>query len=172
MAETFENKPGRRDFLKSAAAVALVGGTCLGTGLKQAMAKAKKTGKPLLSEKSLNEFIESKPKAELRRLMEEAHGDVRAFIRKYFYVAPEQEKELAAVPEAELLRVSEGLQKALKENLKPQAKFVTAKSGPTPAGKIHAAAAANQTLHIGISVLGHEFLSITVEKPAKATTKP
>ena len=120
MAESHEKNLPRRDFLKSAAAAAFVG-TCLETDFREAIAAAKQAGKPMLTEKGINDFIASKSKEQLRPLMEEARHDLRAFIRKHFYVAPQQEKELTALDEADIRKLNDALGTALKQNLKPQA---------------------------------------------------
>jgi len=47
----------RRDFVKTGLATALVGAGCLSFGLKEALAQAKETGKPLLTPESLNKLF-------------------------------------------------------------------------------------------------------------------
>ncbi len=170
MAESHEKNLPRRDFLKSAAAAAFVG-TCLETDFREAIAAAKQAGKPMLTEKGINDFIASKSKEQLRPLMEEARHDLRAFVRKHFYVAPQQEKELTALDEADIRKLNDALGTALKQNLKPQAKFVTAKAPPPASAKTEAHAKAapggGGGTHITVSILGHEVLNITVERSSK-----
>jgi hypothetical protein len=167
MPETYADNLGRRDFLKSAGAMALVGAACLGTGLKQALAQAKKAGKPLLTEKGVNEFINGKSKEELRSLMQEASKDLIGFLHKHFFVAAQQENELKTLAKSDISKLSEALAKAEKQNMSVKVKIVTA-GKVAPTGR-KTPDIQNGSLHISVSFFGHEILNITVEKaPAKA----
>jgi rRNA maturation endonuclease Nob1 len=166
MPETYADNLGRRDFLKNAGAMALVGAACLGTGLRQALAQAKQAGKPLLTEKGVNEFINSKTKAELRSLMQEASKDLIGFLHKHFFLAAQQESELKTLSKTDISKLSSALTKAEKQNMSVKVKIITGKVAPTAH---HSPDIQNGSLHISVSFFGHEILNITVEKaPAKA----
>jgi hypothetical protein len=171
MTQIYAENLGRRQFLKSAGTLALVGATCLGAGLRQALAQAKQAGKPLLTEKGVNELINSKSKEELRSLMLEASKDLNGFLRKHFFVAAQQESELKTLSKSDISKLSSALVKAEKQNSTVKVKFVTAgKVAPTSRQTPDAQNGGGSSVHIGISFFGHEILNITIEK-APATTK-
>ena len=83
-------------------------GTCLSQGLEEALAEAKQTGKPVLTEKSLNRLFAN---AEANKaLAAEAARDVKGFLREKFTLTELQAKDIALIPKA---KVNE-LQAALK----------------------------------------------------------
>jgi hypothetical protein len=63
-------------------ALLLAGYSCL--GLKQAVAAARKSGKPLFSANALNALFPNQPNAEYRQLLAEAQANPVAFVRRHF----------------------------------------------------------------------------------------
>jgi len=63
-------------------ALLLAGYSCL--GLKQAVAAARKSGKPLFSADALNALFPNQPNAEYKQLLAEARANPVAFVRAHF----------------------------------------------------------------------------------------
>ena len=98
----------RRDFVRAGLSAALLG-TCLSQGLEEALAQAQQTGKPVLTEKSLNRLFAN---AEANKAVAaDAARDVKGFLREKFTLTELQAKEIALLPTS---KINE-LQAALKQ---------------------------------------------------------
>jgi hypothetical protein len=107
----------RRVFLRLAGTAA-VGGVCFtSTTMKQALAAARRSGKPLFTEANLNALLPKKHDETFRRLAQDARRDIRSFIRQRFYLTSEQEGELASLSE-EIVR---NIQASLDDTLNKRA---------------------------------------------------
>jgi hypothetical protein len=129
--KTSENKMNRRELLGTAltGAAVLVGYSCF--GLKDAMAAAKKSGKPLFSPEALNALFPAQPNADYKRLLTEAQSDPQAFVRNHFTLTSDQEKSLAALTPADVSSLKLGIGTALREELRIQSDCgASAKLGP------------------------------------------
>jgi hypothetical protein len=92
------SKMKRREFIVGGATAA-VGLTCLSKGIREAIAAAQRTGKPLLTENNLNAFIKANP-LRLRKgqdVSAEAIRDLNGFIQRRFHLTEAQSRELASL---------------------------------------------------------------------------
>jgi hypothetical protein len=99
-------KVSRREFVRSGLSAALIG-TCLSQGLEEAMAAARQTGKPLLTEKSLNRLFANA--VTNKALAAEAAQDVKGFLHKRFTLAELQTKQIALIPRSKIHELQEAL---------------------------------------------------------------
>jgi hypothetical protein len=76
----------RRQFLFSST----VGVGCLAVGLKEALAQAAKTGKPVFTEAGLNKLIADATPQQAQAMANMAKTDLLAFLLKYFTLTPLQ----------------------------------------------------------------------------------
>ena len=84
----------RRRLLKIGAAAA-IGGVCFSAAtIKQALAQAGQSGKPLLTEKNLNALAAQKDYDALQPLLQDASKDIKGFLGTHFFLTHGQEKEL------------------------------------------------------------------------------
>ena len=118
-----ENKSlnmNRRDLLGRAltSAVVLGGYSCL--GLKDLLAFAKKSGKPLFSPEALNALFPAKLNNDYKKLLTEAQSDPQSFVRNHFTLTAEQEKSLAALTADDVSSLKQGIGTALHEDLRIQ----------------------------------------------------
>jgi len=110
----------RRVFLKNgavAAAGAVIGLSSLGA-VKEALAQAKLTGKPLLTESALNSVFSTGGANERSRMaaLAEARQDVKRFIRNRFTLTPAQERQLDSLSTQRLESINRLLETAEKSN--------------------------------------------------------
>lgn len=94
-------KMDRRDFMKSGATGAIVGLASLRLGLKEARAQAKQTGKPVLTDRSVNSLF-SIGGSKSSELAAEARRDVRGFVKSRFTLTGAQERQLESLSAEEL----------------------------------------------------------------------
>lgn len=108
-----EKDTGRRDFLKAGTA-AILGLGCLTAGLKDALAQATQTGKPLFLPQNLNSFIAKNQVDRVKRLTlaSEAKTDLKAFLRRNFHLMPEQELGLASLSKRQLVVIKKAVDRA------------------------------------------------------------
>lgn len=119
------SKLKRREFLVGGA-TAIVGLTYF-KDIKAALAAARRSGKPLLTEKSLNDFIRANPlsKPKGQRLGAEAARDPVSFINKYFSLTKAQAKELASLDEADKTKLKDAIQEARAQKGKITASIIS-----------------------------------------------
>ena len=104
----------RRDFLYAAAAAA-AGGVCFSSAtIRQALAAARQSGKPLFTAANFNALLPKQHDEKFRGLMQEVRADVRAFIRRQFYLTKEQERELASLSQETVRKIQESADYILK----------------------------------------------------------
>ena len=112
-----ERKIDRRGFMISSASGAIVGLSCLSIGLKEALAQARQTGKPLLTEESLNNLFTvggSNERSMVAARIVEAKQDVKGFIRSRFTLTPAQEAKLESLSAEQLETIRRLLESAEK----------------------------------------------------------
>ena len=96
-----DNKMDRRKFMNNATG-AIIGLSALGLGLKETLAQARLTGKPMLTEESLNGIFSASNQRSATSALAEAKQDVKGFIRKKFTLTPSQEKGLDSLSKSQL----------------------------------------------------------------------
>ena len=108
----------RRNFLKDATKTSVVIAGCLKIGLRDALAQAMTTGKPVATEKNLNAFIQeaASSKGSYARIVKEASADLRGFMMRNFTLTPEYEKNFKAIPNKEIEKVQNVIAQSIEEN--------------------------------------------------------
>jgi hypothetical protein len=114
---------GRRRFLKTGAAVA-AGATCLGMGLREALAQAKKAGKPLLTEANINDHIRRWTKDDIGRHCGHAKRNLEEYLDRHFHVTEAEKETIASMTKRDRDELNKGLEHAAKHGIKPQVKIV------------------------------------------------
>ncbi len=146
----------RRQFIKRAATSAIVGAGCLKFGLREALAQAKALGKPLFTTENLNALIAKRQ--DFHKHANEAKLELKGWVRKNFYLAPEQDKALGAFTAEKVKRVKDAIHLAQQKNYR----FLVLIGQPKPAP------AANLRLNERIPVMG--FLAPPLAGLAAGTT--
>ena len=139
----------RRKFLGNATKTTVVIAGCLKIGLRDALAQAKLTGKPVATEKNLNNFVEeaTRSKGSYAKLVGEASADLRGFMAKNFTFTPEYEKNFKAMSDKEIEEIQNVIAQSIKEEsivriwFLEKGKSVTKgttvkKCSPTPWGRV------------------------------------
>ncbi len=92
-----KNQTDRRSFIKGGA-FGLIGAFCLSAGLKEAIANAKATGKPLLTQDSLNNlFAEATSKKNINKVVKEILKDPVSWLIKNFSVTDIQKNAIKSI---------------------------------------------------------------------------
>lgn len=82
-------------------------------GLKEALAQVEVTGKPLLTEKTLNAFImnayQNKDRTLYGRLASEAKANIRGFLQKYFTLTNAQSEVLQSLSSQNIAKINKVL---------------------------------------------------------------
>ena len=117
----------RRDFLKSTA----IGVGCLSLGgVREALAQVKITGKPLLTDKSLNEIflsaIRNRNKAVYTNLLNEAKTNLYKFLSKYFTLTPIQATLIKNISKQNIEEINKGIEMAVRNREPISAEFIGA----------------------------------------------
>lgn len=102
-----EKKVDRRAFMITGATGAIVGLSSLRLGLKEARAQARQTGKPVLTDRAINNLFLSGAKA--AGLAAEARRDVRGFIKSRFTLTAAQEQQLESLSPEETEAINANL---------------------------------------------------------------
>ena len=107
----------RRNFLMNTTKTVVIAG-CLKIGLRDALAVAVATGKPVATEKNINALIldSAKSKGSYEKLVKEASADLRGFMTKSFTFTPEYEKNFKAVPDYEIEKFQKVIAQSIREN--------------------------------------------------------
>ena len=110
----------RREFVKNgavAAATTVIGLSSLGA-VKEALAQARVTGKPLLTESALNSLFSTDGANERSRMaaIAEARQDVKRFIRNRFTLTATQERRLDSMSPQQLESINRLLETAERTN--------------------------------------------------------
>lgn len=103
-----EKKIDRREFMKSGATGAIVGLSALRLGLREARAEAAQTGKPVLTDRSLNALF-AKGGSKTSALAAEAKRDVRSFVKSRYTLTRAQEQQLESLSQEELEAINANL---------------------------------------------------------------
>jgi hypothetical protein len=106
------NKISRRRFVRKTLTV-FAGLSCFSYGLAEALAQAKRAGKPLLTAENLNVLFRNK--AENKMLAAEAARDVRGFLRKRFFLTEIQNAHLEKWSERKLRELTKLLRSVAKD---------------------------------------------------------
>lgn len=112
-----EKNVARRDFIKTSAAGTagvIIGLSSLSSGLKEAVAQARLTGKPLLTEEALNRVLSTGGANERSNVpaLAEAKRDVKGFIRNRFTLTRAQDEQLELLSGERLKAINGLLQSA------------------------------------------------------------
>ena len=104
----------RRQFLKNGSVgAAAVGLTCLNFGgLREALALARQTGKPILNETNLNAIIPKSPDG-LRSFGGEVKRDLKALLHNRFAVTSAQEREINNLSPSDIKKIHQAIDKAV-----------------------------------------------------------
>ena len=119
-----KTKLARRQFLKDTGLTT----AALGVGYfsfgawRQAFAQARVTGRPVLTEQTLNTFI-PKERTTFKRLAAEAKRDLPAFVRSRFSLTAAQEREIDNLTPAEQSQIKKAIDLAEKEGVPLQVKI-------------------------------------------------
>jgi hypothetical protein len=108
----------RREFMKHTGLITLGGLGCLALGgLREAIARAKVTGKPVLTDASLNQFIRTNAAtwSTYQRLAGEAKGSLLLFLNKYFTLTPAQAAAVKTMTSANLATFQTAINSSLKD---------------------------------------------------------
>src|SRR5688500_13484696 len=113
---------GRRAFLKRTIPAAAMGAVGVRLVLRHALAQAKSVNKQMLTEWNCNKLIHEEPDA-YRQLALEARRNLKAFIRKHFYLAESQKRKLEALTNEEIEFVKHEIDKALERGYRIRVEF-------------------------------------------------
>jgi len=107
----------RREFMKStgAGAAGTIVGLTLGAELKEVLAQASRTGKPMLTEGAVNNLFSPggpNERSKLPGLLAEAKRDVKGFVRNRFTLTPSQDQQLESLSRQQLESISGALEAA------------------------------------------------------------
>lgn len=107
----------RRNFLMNTTKTVVIAG-CLKIGLRDALALAVETGKPVATEKNINAFIldSAKSKGSYEKIVKEASADLRGFMTKNFTFTREYEKNFKAVSDYEIEKFQKVIAQSIREN--------------------------------------------------------
>jgi hypothetical protein len=124
----------RRKFLKDGAGAAAAVGCFTATGLREALALAATSGKPLLTDHNVNTRIPSiKNAAVFRRWVEEVKRAPKVYIKKHFYLTAHQLQELDSWDTANIEDLKAALDRCVREK-----KGVKVNFGRRPAANLSA----------------------------------
>lgn len=101
--------PTRRTFLRDG----LLAAGAIGFGIRKVLAQARLTGKPALTAAAVNRLSSNSSEAEYREICREAQKDLKAFVRKTFYLTPEQEKTLQDLTPEHVRKIQGTLSRSL-----------------------------------------------------------
>jgi hypothetical protein len=126
----------RREFLKTGAGVAVGVGCFTRAELKEALAQAKVTGKPLLTEANINSHIAFSATAAPERRDHQAFAeqvrefkrDSKGYITKHFYATPNQLKEFESLGRNTMNELYEALDRCVRERLPFQVRILQGRS--------------------------------------------
>lgn len=164
----------RREFLVGGA-TAVVGLTCLSKNLRAALAQARLSGKPLLTEGNLNELIKSNPLSTPKgqQVFAEAGSNLEAFTARHFYLTEEQRRELATISAEDRRKLAAAIEQARKEGKQLKVRIISSRASLDRhdfSAADHAIPLKTTTIHIGIEVFGKE-IGITFTKETKDDNK-
>jgi len=115
----------RRTFLETNLAAASAFGFLANWGTMAEIRAYKVQGKPLLTENNLNRFFAAaNDRGSLSAIVQEANGNLPAFLDRYFSVSPEQKITIAGFTPERSSRVKEALTYAAVNRSIPNFKFV------------------------------------------------
>jgi hypothetical protein len=97
MSKEGKRELNRRDFVATSAA-ALVGVTCLGAGTKEALARARATGKTLFTAENLNRLFDEHWRAgRIKSVARDIANDIPGWIIREFTLTEVQEKRVRSI---------------------------------------------------------------------------
>ena len=146
MSQDSENDISRRRFLKQAALTAAAA-TCFGDSLREAVAQARQSGKPLLTAKNINALIPTAAptgaaKATYQQMINAIKANPVEYFTTNFTVTPAQKTQLENMPKAQIqAALTQALQKQYRPHLavmplanpnKPHARAIKFNLGWTP----------------------------------------
>lgn len=132
MTLTSGTKIDRRQFLNAGLTRAAVTFGCLRFGLEEALAQSERTGKPILTDKNLNEFVLEQARNNKLREFEAAENEPIGFLEKRLTVTDEQRRQYDSLSKEDKETIRKAIQIMAKEEGIVKWRFVTRKktSGP------------------------------------------
>ena len=129
-----ENKNiDRRTFVRQAGMLAAALGTFAFGGVREAIAKASVTGKPMLTTRNVNAFIlkRAQKPAQYRALMAQAKSNLSGFLNQHFTLTQQQQTNLEKLGTQEQTKINRAINGSLQTLQKDIAFFGNpAKGGP------------------------------------------
>lgn len=169
------SKMKRREFLIGGATAA-AGLTLFNRNLRAAVAAARQSGKPMLTEGSLNSFISANPvnTPKGHQVLTEAGANLEAFAEKHFTLTAEQRRELATISPEDRKKLADAIEQARSENKLLKVRIVNSRASLEKqrfSEADHSLPMKTTTISIGISIFGKE-VGITFTKETKDDPKP
>ncbi len=126
-----KDKIARRSFLRDSLSSAAIGVVGIRFAIRDVVAQAKRVNKPILTERNFNALIPGDQNS-LRPLAVEAKRDLRAYIRKRFYLTSSQQHALDELSERDIEKVKEAIDMALDKRKRIRVKFNQSDPRPVP----------------------------------------
>lgn len=128
---TSEKRTGRREFLTKTAATAAIGAGCWRASLREALAQALASGKPLLTETNINALVDhiyQRNQTDSEFLA--AKRAMKTWLPSNFKLSLEQLDGLNAMKDSEVAKVQQAIDQALAKHYRLQVK-ITPRPRPT-----------------------------------------
>ena len=95
-------------------------------GVREALAQAQTTGKPLLTDKNLNVFVSNayRDKTRYQNLAREARASIKTFLPKYFTLTPAQADAIKNLSSQNISEINKGIDLAINKRALLATKFV------------------------------------------------
>lgn len=158
----------RREFLVGGATAAF-GLTLFSKQIRAAVAAARQTGKPMLTEKNLNAFLKSnQPHTEKgQQVFADATRDLDGFLENRFSLTEEQRRELATISAADRKKLIDTIERARAEK-KPINVTIARRTLPVRGSRMAHARVVPEplrttTISIGVTAFG-SFFGIKITK--------
>ena len=159
-------------------ALLLAGYSCL--GLKDAVAAARKTGKPLFSADALNALFPNQPNAEYKQLLAEAQANPVAFVRSHFTLTEDFDKKLKDLDDGkdkqDQFTLQQALDTAQRENLRIVAVCIDRKAAALQTGEVRVAESSrffvSKSLNQAIVVPGGPAANQPRTRPGQQPQRP
>ena len=88
----------------------------IGFGIRKVFAQARVAGKPAFTEATVNRLLTSRSEPQYREMCAAAQKDLKGFVRKTFYLTPEQEKSLSNLTPEQVRTFQSGIKQSLEKN--------------------------------------------------------
>ena len=98
----------------------------IGFGIRKVFAQARIAGKPALTEATMNRLLTSGSPEKYREICLAVQKDLPGFIRKTFYLTPQQEKAVAALTPEQIQTVQGGLKSSMDKGIRAKVQLEAA----------------------------------------------